>query len=194
MSWIEIIVNLVPKYLSLLLTWPVLGFILGIIFITKFSENIKKFLSENRVKKVGGVEFEEQQKPEDPIAEELEEKNEEKRQELDSKLSELTTEIENKDKIIEINKQIAEANRFAYLNLFFVVTTKMVLKWFYDSKNSLITKDVYNTTYSQVILDVAQREVILDVLKTNGMIVEENFIYKITNDGEKFLRYIKWII
>jgi len=90
---------------------------------------------------------------------------------------------------------LLEIYEFSYLALFFVDTTKRVLKWFFDLKDkSIITYDSYNIAWQSFIIDPGQRATVFNVLQQNGMINGvTGGAFSITDKGEKLLRFIGFV-
>ncbi len=204
-------VNIIDKYntedykniidlIKIIFSWPVLITIIALIFINKFSESIKIFLENNRITKVAGVEMESKQEINertDNIISGEESKTKKKQEEIDKLKIEIKEKTQNKanlEKLFNFQKEISEVNEFSYLALFFVETTKNVLKWFLDSKRGLITEVNFNSSWQVIIKDPNQRNIIFNTLINYQMIEGvHGGAYKITEKGEKFLKFIKYI-
>lgn len=186
--------------IKIIFSWPVLITIITLIFIDKFSESIKIFLENNRIIKVAGVEMESKQEineKTDNIISGEESKTKKKQEEIDKLKIEIKKKTQNKanlKKLFNFQKEISEVNEFSYLALFFIETTKNVLKWFLDSKRGLITEVNFNSSWQVIIKDPNQRNIIFNTLINYQMIDGvHGGAYKITEKGEKFLKFIKYI-
>jgi len=174
---IKLILEIILNYLKVIISWP----LVGIIFLCKFYDSIRKFLEGTRLRKFGPAEFEEkQEKVESPTEKESLKRDKE-------------TDIEKKDRLIQLLTQRNEFYEFSYLNLFFVLNTKSVLLWFY--KRAQATKDLYNLEFQQQIPDPKQREIIFNVLIYYKVIetTDGGEVFKISEKGIKFLKFIKSI-
>lgn len=156
--------------LQIILSWPTLGIIAFLVFITKFRESIEIFLSNHKPKFPGTDE-----RPQEAEKEEIKPKD------------------EKQSRLIDVDK--SEEDNFKYLALFFVDTTKKVLMWFFNLKGkSVITYEFFDFTWQALILDSGQRATIFNVLQQNGMIQGvPGGAFSITEKGERFLKFISFI-
>ncbi|MGA2666487.1 MAG: hypothetical protein ABSE91_00145 [Patescibacteria group bacterium] len=195
------IIKVIPEYLKAVLSWPVAIFVLGLIFILKFSDSIREFLKNIYSLRVGPVEAT-QRPPENidrKIENSLEQKGitltEEQINLLDQEFLKISGESEEKEKKIQEKEnfinylvQRSELYEFLYLNLFFVPNTKIVLKWAHDLGS--FTKDLFNIIYEPRIPDKLERESIFNVLLQNIMIQKIDDSYIVTEKGIRFLKFI----
>lgn len=188
--WLEII--------KVVFSASLLGFIFALIFISKFYDSIKKFLSEKKIDKVGPLGLGDRQM-ESLIRTEEEDSKKENIEDMMGKLKNLEEEadkkdatIKEKDDYINLLQQVNEFNEFSYLNLFFVPTTKSVLLWV--NNNGITTKDLYSLQYQTLIPDPLQRETIWSVLLNNGVLdLVSGNSYKTSDKGIRFLKFIGYL-
>jgi len=196
--------QIILEYLRVILSWPLLTFILLIIFLFKFANSIKVFLENLRSLKAGPFEFIQQQKPPEEINKKIEDKLEEsgitltKKQlkQIEETFETLSREKQNKEfqiskqeEVIRYLAERAELYEFLYLNLYLVYNSKIALFWFVNSS----TKD--NFIYSfplppQIVNQTAEKEAIFTVLLSNGLIEQDEFLFKISEKGKRFLKFL----
>jgi len=196
--------QIILEYLRVILSWPLLTFILLIIFLFKFANSIKVFLENLRSLKAGPFEFIQQQKPPEEINKKIEDKLEEsgitltKKQlkQIEETFETLSREKQNKEfqiskqeEVIRYLAERAELYEFLYLNLYLVYNSKIALFWFVNSS----TKD--NFIYSfplppQIVNQTAEKEAIFTVLLSNGLIEQDGFLFKISEKGKRFLKFL----
>jgi hypothetical protein len=80
--------------------------------------------------------------------------------------------------------------KFRYLDLFFVPTTKRVLEWFTIFTDGT-SKTNYHESWKSTVTDPNQRNVMLNVLLQNGLLVDDEGNIKITHVGELFVQHTK---
>lgn len=187
--------------LKILLSWPVVGTIIALLFIYKFSGSIINFLETHQLSKAGPIEV--QQKIGKGITSFGEnESNESEKKFLTKKVAKLKKDLDAKDQdkakleeFVQDQQKINEIYEFNYLALFFVDTTKRVLKWFFDLKGeSIITYESLDISWQPIILDPNQRTTIFTVLRQNGMIYGVlGGAFSITEKGERFLKFISFV-
>lgn len=109
---------------------------------------------------------------------------------------------EKKDKEIELTNQRnaliyyyerSELYEFAYLSLYLVPNSKSALLWFYNQSS---TKENFMLQFRFPILIAyphREREVIFSTLLVNGLIEQAGVLFKISEKGIKFLKYIRYI-
>lgn len=187
--------------LRILMSWPVIGAIVTLLFIYKFSDSIRDFLETHQLSRAGPIEIK-QRTGESVMPPGRGGPNEGRIKSYTKKVAKLKKELETKDKdkagledFVQNQQKINEIYEFNYLALFFVDTTKRVLKWFFDSKGrSIITYESFDIAWQPIILDPNQRTTIFSVLQQNGMIQGVlGGAFSITDKGEKFLRFIGFI-
>lgn len=98
------------------------------------------------------------------------------------------------DQQIDLQKQLSDAQyssymwKFSYLNIFYVLNTKRVLRWF--SENPSQSNHYFHVMWLSEIPDPIHRATILDVLIHFGMLQVQDGTLSVTEEGEYFLRYI----
>mgnify|MGYP001596312094 CR=1 FL=1 len=206
-------IKIIKEFLEIILTWPVAFGVVSLIFIFKFSEEIRKFLNDIIYIKAGGVEahrqsqVEQNQDLKEKIEENLENEGititQDQLNELEDSIAYLSKEKEEKDKevlnkenLIKYYQERAEVYEFNYLSNFLVNNSKQALLWFYKQYNYSSTKENFllNFTLSFNIPNPSnEKEIIFNVLLVNQLIVLQNGLYVISEKGEKFLKYLELI-
>lgn len=191
------------EYLKVIFSWPIIVFTLSMIFMFKFSKEIHDFLLNTTHFKAGPVEMTKQSEEEPPsekIEGNLENDNnvqftQDQITALDNEFTRLSSEtdqqkqtIEQKDEFIRYLIARLELTEFAYLNLFFVPNTKMVLHWLRSVGQT--TKELFNISFQPSIPSEVERETIFSVLLGNEMIIEQNSQFQLTEKANKFLDYL----
>jgi hypothetical protein len=196
--------QIILEYLRVILSWPLLTFILLIIFLFKFANSIKVFLENLRSLKAGPFEFSQQQKPPEEINKKIEDKLEEsgitltkeQLKQIEETFETLSKEKQNKEfqiskqgEVIRYLAERAELYEFLYLNLYLVYNSKIALFWFVNPS----TKD--NFIYSfplppQIVNQTAEKEAIFTVLLSNGLIEQDGLLFKISEKGKRFLKFL----
>jgi predicted transcriptional regulator len=207
--------ELVRKYLQTFFSWPVIILVVVVWFISQFSESIKIFLENIGSLKAGPVEITQNQRNSSPqdiqkeVVENLEERGttftpqqldsiEQHINNLSNQVQTVTSESQNKDEIIKYLAERAELFEFAYLKYYLVFNTKQALLWFNNINLKTSTKG--NFFFSCLLqiqsLNVqAEKEAIFNALLVNGLICQPDYqqIYKITEKGMRFLKYIGFV-
>jgi len=192
----------ITDLLQIIFAWPTLGILGFFVFIKKFSSSIEIFLGDHKPKVPGTDERQQEQKVENvKIDGENKElpvdnpKQVEKVEELKVLLDESNKEKAQTAEQLKSQEALLEIYEFNYLALFFVDTTKRVLKWFFDLKDkSIITYESYNLAWQSIILDPGQRATVFNVLQQYGMISGvTGGAFSITEKGEKLLRFIGFV-
>lgn len=206
-------IEIILKFLELLLTWPVAIATLSLTFIFKFSDSIKSFLENLRSIKAGPVELAQHQRKEDSIDDEVSSSLEAKgitfSQEqinnieqyitnLSSQVEATTTESQNKDNVIKYLAERSELLEFKLLDrVDLVLNTKLALNWFYFQTNRSSTKDNFKVAFAlpaQIVNPEAEKEAIFNALLVNNLIEDtHDSLYKVTDKGERFLKVIGFI-
>lgn len=212
---IKEILEIILKYLRTFLSWPVVSLVVFLIFIWKFKESIKLFLENLASIKVGPFEASQrrgrgkitEEKIEKEITENLQEQgitlNDEQLKQLDDLFSNLSKEKESKEvevanqsEIIKYLAERAELYEFAYLSLYLVHDSKRALLWFNSQPSSSSTKENFTAQFvllSQIINPFAEKEAIFNALLVNSLVEQNGALFKISEKGVRFLRYIKFI-
>jgi hypothetical protein len=198
------IAKIILEYFKVLLAWPVMAFIISMVFLFRFTDSIKHFIEKHYLRKFGSAEFESQNR--DTLIQEklttntngeiisLEQMKsfESELEKLRSNISTKHEEIQQKDGLIDFLIYRAEYFEFSYLNLFYVLNTKNVLLWFFSVRQA--TKDFFSLTYQSVIQSPFEREAIFNALLNYEMIKpQDNGMVCITDKGIRFLKYIGYL-
>jgi len=206
MIWIT---EIIPKYLQIFISWPFAVSILGIIFLQKFTPELRVFIAN--VSKIKLWQFEATQQEvnitpttvEKDVKENLREQGitltQQEAQEIANTMKNLAdektateSELKNKDELIKFLIERSELYEFAYLNYFLVQNSKLSLFWFQNSS----TKENFVGNFllaGQVANPTTEKEAILSVLLSNSLIEEEGILFKVSEKGKRFLKYIKFI-
>jgi hypothetical protein len=195
--------ELIRDFLALVLSWPVVVFVITLIFIFKFKDSIKIFLENLNFLKAGPVEIgQRQQIPtstdiENRVTANLQQKGITLTEDQLKKIEEAFQEKENiltdKNRSIEYLLERAELFEFAYLGLGLVNNTKSVLFWFYLQTSHSSTKDNFIMSYTlppQIINPLAEKEAIFNALLVNQLIEQNNSLFTVSLKGKRFLKYL----
>lgn len=100
------------------------------------------------------------------------------------------TEEEKKDlkAQVAVNQVLAYGWKFTFLNHFLVHNTKQVLLWLQKNPNQ--SRDSFHTLWGPTIPAQTERDTILNVLTTYGLVIETLAQLSVTQEGITFLRYI----
>lgn len=201
------IAKIIPEYITALLSWPVAVFVISIILLNKFSEEISSFLRNTRIFKAGPVELQSQlqteagtksKKTSKKINQSIAKKGivltDEQIKQLEVEFNKLSQEtssqdeqIKNKDQLIEYLAVRSELYEFMYLNLYLVQNTKLVLLWFNVQP---FTKDFFNLSFQNTIPNPMEKEAIFNALLNNQLTKAAAGNFKITEKGFRFLKFI----
>lgn len=210
----EKILEIILNYITVVLSWPVIFFAISLIFICKFKKSIKSFLENIASIKVGPFEANQRQSQdskediEDQISESLQQKGitltDNQIKELENEFNNLTKEKEEKDAKIKNQSEIikylverSEIYEFAYLSLSLVYNTKLALRWFYLQVSNSSTKENFMAQFNlpgQIVNPWAEKEAIFNALLTNGLLEQIGSLFKVSEKGIRFLRYVKLIV
>jgi hypothetical protein len=209
------IIEIILKLLELILAWPVAVFSLVLIFIIKFSNSIKMFLENIKSMKAGPVEFTQRERTtnsenlESEISSNLEAKGvtftpeqinniEQSITDLSNQVETKITESQNKDNIIKYLVERSELLEFRLLDRVDLATnTKNALNWFYLQINRSSTKDNFKLAFSIPVgvpnIEI-EKEAVFNALLVHNLIEDtHDSLYKITDKGERFLKFINLI-
>jgi len=196
--------QIILEYLRIILSWPTAVFFIGTIFLFKFSNSIKIFLENLRSFRAGPFEFSQQQSSPQEIEKKVEEKleksgitlNEEQLKQIEKTFEALSKEKEDKEIKISRQEEVirylverAELYKFLYLNLYLVPNSKNALFWFISPS----TKDyfIYSFPLSpQIVNQIAEKEAIFNALLSNGLIEQDGLLFKISEEGKRFLKFL----
>lgn len=204
-------IKITIEFLKTILTWPVAFGLICLIFIFKFTEEIRNFLNDVISIKAGGFEAHRQSQTDmydGDIKERIETNLEsqgifltqEQFNNLEENITNLSkekqakeSEVLEKDELIKYYQERAEVYEFAYLSNFLVENSKKALLWFYGQSNFRSTKENFLISF---LLPVSitnpekEKEVIFNALLNNQLIILEDGLYAITYKGEAFLKYL----
>lgn len=202
--------KIIPEYLKAVLSFPVTVLIISLIFIFRFTNEIRIFLKNTKIFRAGPIEFQTQSeataaRPKKSIrnaSRDLQQKGisltDVQIKQLEAEFSRLTEEasskeqqIKDKDRFIKYLIYRSERYEFLYLNLYLVTNTKSILNWF----NTMVgvTKELFNLYFQTTITTPLEREAIFNALLSNGLIELSGANYKISDKGIRFLRFIGFI-
>ena len=165
---------IIKDYLSTLLSMPIIILIIVFAFFYKFSPSIKIFLENSRISQAGPIGISQHQTPTAPTEETVA---------TEGGNGEATERVENFE--------------FAYLNLALVLNTKFALMWFFIQSNHSSTKENFLNSYilsPEITNPTIEKESIFNALLVNQLIEHENGLYRITEKGKRFLRFLGYNI
>lgn len=125
--------------------------------------------------------------------------------ELDKYLKQTKSDLENRDKTIEEKENLIKAlfnlvqfYEFSYINLALVFNSKFALLWFYNQGlQHSSTKDLFLLTFPlspQIENHQIEKEAIFSALTTNNLLMlTTNGSFQVTQKGEQFLKFIKFL-
>ncbi len=207
------ILEIILKFLEIIFSWPVVFLVIFLIFVCKFKESIKVFLENIASIKVGPFEASQRQgkaveeKIEEKITENLQEQgislSKGQLQELDNLFNSLSkekeskeVEIANQNQAIKYLAERAELYEFAYLSLYLVHNSKLTLLWFYYQPSNSSTKENFALQFvlpPQIINPIAEKEAIFNALLINSLIEQNGVLFKVSEKGVRFLKFVKFI-
>lgn len=176
--------SLIKDYLVAILSLPVAIIVIGLVFLTRFREEVKIFLKNSKPKQIGPIETESNQTQAFVTME----------KKTSIPPEPLKTEA---DKTSE-GKVEAESFEFYFLdNQTLVFNTKVALLWFFLKPNHSSTKNTFTETFilpPNILNPIVEKEAIFGALLVNELILQsENESYKVTEKGERFLKFLKLI-
>lgn len=193
----------VVQVASLVVSWPVAVALIALRFMARFGGAIDTYLRGlGRIKLPGGVELQSSQaassaEASGPVPGSLvlsPEQQEEIRTAIHEVEQQRSLSDEQRAALQQELTQMADIAiqwKFNYLNLFFVPSTKNVLLWFSNALPQ--SRASYDATWSTVISDQNQRDVILSVLLQYGLLCESNALVRIAPHGYSFLQFVGMI-
>ena len=194
---IKILSEIFVSILSVLLTWPVAIFSLGIIFMSKYSKEIKSFILKISSFKFAGAELLQQNNKDEDISRNVEAVQQDSVliQALESANNDLTIKENQKKEILELANHFferAELFEFRFLNLFLVQNSKNAILWFLNGSS----KDNYNKNFVLISNEqngfAKEKSKIFDIILIYGLvqISASSEIYYVSEKGDKFLKFI----
>ena len=195
--------DIIVKLLSVILSWPVAIITIVLVFVYKFRDSINYFLKNiGSMKLPGGVEIQSQtpssSESEGSETDDTLKLTSQEQQYLNKYLKELESAKTASEEERDVYKELYDQElynaivwKFKYLNMFFVPNTKLILLWF--AQNPFKNRNSYHTAWQTNIQSKEQREIILNVLKQNGMIKVSEGTINVTSEGYAFLEYIGFL-
>ena len=207
------------EILKLFFAWPFMLALLGFAFGIGFRREIGRFLENiGMIRLPGGTELHSRQAPagtkkeeealptEDGVVtlrpedqqvirqhfEKLQQDLAEASQRADlsqQQTQEISQSLETAGKMLEEEQQKTVFWWYKYLNLFLVLGTKLVLKWFAGLQIPP-TKDLFHKFWKTYIPDKKERETILSVLLYHQLIHADGQLFSITEAGRSFLQFL----
>lgn len=203
--------KLLLEYFSVILSFPTIVLILGLIFLYRFSDSIKRFFETVRSFKAGPLEFGTQQQQEENNFDQSKKalklnqkgitlkpsqvkKIEKNLIKISEEKAQKDLEIKNKDEVIKYLIGRAEFFEFLYLNRYLVLSTKTALFWLY--MNPTFKEDFMNkfSISPQILNPIAEKEAILNSLFVSKLLDSNDGIIFVTEKGKRFLRYLGYNI
>lgn len=177
--------RLIKDYFQIILSLPTVLLIIGLVFLNKYSESIKKFLENSHLTSVGpsGLSIEQSSKiPQPTLVEDL-------------TLSRSPSESPSPSPEDEANSR-ADRYELAYLNIALVPNTKETLKRLaYMGSSTKINLLNFIDLPAQITNQLAEKEAIFSALLSNQLIeTEGQDLIKVSQKGKKLLRYLGYSI
>lgn len=165
MNWI---IEIIPRYLEILISWPMAISVVGLFFFMNFKEEIKDFLINMKSFKAGA--FEATRQGAGDI-------------------------VKNERSVPTEPVEKAEFFEFEYLKLALVQNSKFAVWWFYNYPSHSSTRENFMSSFSlpSEINTVGEKEAIFTILLSTGLIKEKGTLFEVSDKGEKFLKYINLI-
>ncbi len=175
-------------FLKIILSWPVTGIVAFYFFVKRFSNSIESFISR---KELDPSFAKDKKQLVEPIKEV--EKVEITSETTEGKIFENGTSEGTETEIKDLENKV-ELTEFKFLSLFLVHNTKLILKWFFEQKQQIITKEYFDVTWVKFADELNQREIIFNLLVQYNLI--EGVLggrFTLSEKGEKFLKHINFI-
>lgn len=197
----EIIRDIIPSYLEIILTWPVAIIIVSMVFLLKFSEEIRNFIQNVSSVRWGSFEaLQQKQMPTKDVEEQVEQVQgvsltQEQWSEISNLVNEKEATIKDLQDALKIMIDRSENFEFAYLNSVLVHNTKLALYWFTLQSQKSSTKENFLNIFplpEQIDNQPMEKEAIFNALITNGLLKQNGIVYEVTDKGEKFLVHINF--
>lgn len=196
------IARLVLDYLGVLLSWPVMVFALGLVFLIRFRASLEYLLRNiGSIKLPGGAEIlaqlpvpPEEDTDADTAVDELPDTQ---RELVDALLSQLEaqqaqamSEQEQREQTFRQLQWAALYWEFMYLSKFLVPKTQWVLKTLRTAQPPL-TRTAFNHYWPLWQFGgVTEREAVFSALTTTGLVQEDNSVLKVTPKGDAFVQFV----
>lgn len=186
------------QYLGVILSWEIFSWpsVFLVVFFFWFwkrdvvNASICDLLREIKEFKAGAFSFSTNQPPDLASVNEIENKEEEKKE---KEISELKNDLDDKrseaEKLAVYWYQRSRDYEFRYLNLFLVVNSKRSLKWFSKFGDKGTTKELYLITAEFRDITPEQKEIIFSVLLAFDLVSQkQSGCFGITEKGDDFIR------
>lgn len=188
--------QIINSFLGIIISWPLAIFVLGIIFLLRFNDQIGEFLKNMRSFKLGNVEASSHQS-ETPIEKkviEVENKTDlVSKEEFERMLTNKEGEIEKIKEAFIFAWERAENYEMAYLKRALVPASWIALNWLFIQDNKKATKEWFmqSITVSDSVSDkIEEKNAIFNALLVNELIFFKDGIMTPTEKAEKFLKYV----
>lgn len=203
MNYSEIIKEIIPLYLDLILSWPVAVLVIAFLIIFKYSEEIRNFIKNMSSVKWGPFEASHSQGPTEDVEEKVEDDlqkkgvslTKEEWDQIENLVNQRDAQISQFQDALKATLERAENYEFAYLNLALVHNTKLALYWFTLQQSGASTKENFISLFplpQQIRDPLTEKEAIFNALITNGLLIQDGGAYKTTDKGVKFLEHINF--
>jgi len=188
--------KIINSFLSVIISWPLAIFVLGITFMLRFTEQIGIFLKNLRSLKFGNMEASAQQNDapiENAIVTTESQTDLVSREELERMLANKDGEIENIKKAFTFAWERANNYEMAYLKRALVPATWLALNWLFTQESKKSTKEWF--IQSIFVVDSApdktvEKDAIFNALLINELITFKDGIIMPTDKAERFLKYV----
>jgi len=192
-------IDIFTQLASLVVSWPVAFVVVALVFMSRFRGALDFWLRSIRQMKFPGVEIQSHAPAPPEPTQVPEEGTVSLTPKQQAELSAFIQSLEEQQKLTQDAKKQIEAQyqkaffqviawRWAYLNLFFVPNTKLVLHWLYTWPRQ--TRANFEAAWAAYIPNPNERAAILDALLGNGMVQEPLGVLEVTPEGEAFLQHI----
>ena len=210
------IAQIILDYLKVFISWPVAVLIIGLVFICKFGNEIKRFLEKTSELNVGPVSMRQSSQPEtmnvekvdEQISKNLEEEGivlkPEDLDEMEADFNKLTeekeqkeAELKDKNELLNYAIQRAETYEFAYLGKILVLNTQRVLHWFFlQGKSTKLNFFNLFQLPQEVPNHNSEKEAIFNILIANNLLEADSVspeFFKPSTKGIRFLKFAGFI-
>lgn len=188
--------QIIDSFLSVIISWPLAIFILGITFLLRFTDQIGEFLRNMHSFKIGNVEASSRQSEasiENKVILTENQTDLVSKEEFEKMLMNKDSEIENIKKAFIFAWERAENYEMAYLKKVLVINTWLALYWLVMQDNKKATKDWFMQSINvadSVPDKMAEKEAIFNALLVNELITFKDGVVMPTDKAEKFLKYV----
>lgn len=169
-SWQTPEYTLAKDYIAVILSFPTVVLILGLILLLRFASSIRIFLENSLIKGAAGLELDQ------------------KRQEQTQVVVEATIDSGESATIL-----VSELRRFRSLDNLLVYNTKIALHWFYlqnPNGSSIINFTNSFKLQPEIINPDIEKSSIFNALLRNGLVEASGENYKVSSEGKEYLKYL----